>query len=108
VHHCIRTFAREQCANGIATMQDRACSRIKQARARLCTDHDAVITGARGSLQVLCRRCFHRTGNGERETMMRPSRETAVCLLTHAHALPLRESHRARAVATPASWASGL
>jgi hypothetical protein len=63
-------------------------SRIKPVRARLCTDHDAAITGARGSLHELWTQCHQRTGNGE-ETMMRISGEAAECLLTHAHALRL-------------------
>jgi cytochrome c553 len=64
-------------------------SRIKPVRARLCTDHDAAITGARGSLHELCTQCHQRTGNGE-ETMMRISGDAAECLLTHAHALRLQ------------------
>jgi hypothetical protein len=64
-------------------------SRIKPVRARLCTDHDAAITGARGSLHVLCTQCQKRTGNGE-ETMMRISGEAAECLLTDARALRMQ------------------
>ena len=54
----------------------------------LCTVHDAAITGVRASLHVHCDSAISRTEQG-RETMMQTSRETAECLLAHAHALRL-------------------
>jgi len=65
-------------------------------RAILCTVHDAAITGVRASLRVHCDSAISRTARG-RETMMRTSRETAECLLVHAHALRLH-AHRSLAV----------
>ena len=88
---CARLHEEMRKQNGIVA--ERAATRrwrcINRAHAMLCADHDAGTTGCRGRLPVLCRRCRDHAGIPGRTTMMHTSRETAGCLLTHAHAVRL-------------------